>query len=318
MKTAPAAPAVELIQSRAAEVSFPAPVKPQWLSMTDLQRPAKPFENDKEKLDALFNDLDFFVMMAAATDDKKRVDVIAGTVLMVKYNLHRLFYDVSVDKALHPAEDPDFYRALATFERRAGLKVDGKFTVGESERLQFLADLESEAEIGTSPLKSVHGSETYASAYGTWVLQGENIAWPVNRSRIDCWRAERQCTVFTANVSLPRGRKDDVSGPLLMEPDVEYYDIIEWGKTELRARTASQCRQTTLSINWLTEQVHEVTTDTAKQGCPLSGPLTKPRLATLDDQTPIQQFFKSRKEMLKNVSDSPIERIRALLSTTKK
>ena len=145
------------------------------------------------------------------------------------------------------------------------------------------------------------------------MIQGEAIAYPVNRSQIACWRSDRTCAVFTANVALPGGRKDDVSGPLLMT-DVEYYDILEWSKSEVRARTASSCRQNVLTVNWATNQVHTVATDIAKDGCPVLGPLNKPRIATLESNDPIEAFFKKRQEMLKGVSNSPMERVRSLLS----
>lgn len=294
---------------------FPAPVKPQWLTKADIEQMAKPFEKSTEKLDALFSDLDFFVLMAATAKGESRSDTIAGSVLLVKYYLHRLFYSVSFDKVLHPADDPEFYTTLAKFERRAGLNVDGKFTVGESTRLRFLADVESEPEIRTTR-RLVNGSDTYASAEGTWVLQGEDIAYPVNRSQIQCWRADGRCIVFTANLALPGGRQDDASGFLLMT-DVEYYDIVEWGRNQMQARTSSSCRQITLTVNWATEQVHTVATDISKEGCPMVGPLTKPRIATLESGDPIEQFFKTRREMVQRVSNSPLERMRSLLPAPK-
>jgi hypothetical protein len=116
------------------------PVKPVWVTAADIERMAKPLEKETEKQDVLINDLDFFVLMAATAEAETRNETIAGSVLLVKYYLHRLFYLVSFDKVLHPANDPEFYTALATFERRAGLKVDGKFTVSESARLRFLAE----------------------------------------------------------------------------------------------------------------------------------------------------------------------------------
>jgi hypothetical protein len=122
----------------------------------------KPIENDDAKLDAMFNDLDFFLVMSAGADSE-RSDAVAASVLMVKYNLHRLFYPVSFDRTEHPSADPDFYNVLASFERRADLQVDSKFTWPEFQRLTFLASLDGEPKIGVAP-KMVHGGEAYASA----------------------------------------------------------------------------------------------------------------------------------------------------------
>ena len=133
-----------------AEISFPPPVKPEWLTDADFERLAKPFESDSAKMDEFVNNLDVFVVMAVTNKGKARSEAVAASALMAKYYLHRLFYEVSFDKALHPAEDPPFYTALATFERGAGLNVDGKFTLGEFTHLVFLAGLEGEPEVRTT------------------------------------------------------------------------------------------------------------------------------------------------------------------------
>jgi hypothetical protein len=104
---------------------------------------------------------------------------------------------------------------------------------------------------------------------------------------------------------------------MLFMTDVEYYDIIEWIKDEVRARTASSCRQSVLTVNWATDQVHTVSTDLAKGGCSALGPLNKPRVVTLENGDPIEEFFNKRKEMLKNVSDSPMEHVRSLFAPPK-
>lgn len=291
---------------------FPPPVKPVWMTAADMERLVKPLESDSAKREAFFDDLDFFVLMASAGKSEEQEKSKAAAVLTVKYFLHKLFYAVSFEKTSHPSEDPDFYHALATFERRAGLKVDGRFTVNESSRLQYLASLEGEPQIRTI-FKLVNGSGTYASAEGTWVIQGERIAYPVNRAQIQCWRSDRTCVVYTANVSMPEGRQSDIGGPLLMT-DVEHYDVAEWGAVEVRARTTTICRQIILTVNWAAKQAFTVATDLSKEGCPTLGPLTKPRVTTLEGGDAIEAFFKTRQELVQTVSNSPLERVRSLFA----
>jgi hypothetical protein len=263
-------------------------------------------------LDAFFNELDFFVMMASGATGKEREDTVARSALIVKYWLHRLFYDVSFDRAVHPADDPEFYVALATFERRAGLKVDGKFTVAESQKLQFFSDVESETEV-SAVIKSVVGGPTHVTAQGTWVLEGNDpLAFPVNRAEISCGRDVAQCVVFTANVGLPRDGPDSPNGYLLTT-DVVYYDVFEWTRDQVQARSSSFCRQTTLVVNWATQTTHQITTDRTAAGCPLAGPLAKPRLVTLEDGfKTLREVFKRRKALVSSVSNSPLDRIRQL------
>lgn len=299
------------------DAALPPPVKPEWLTKADLERAVKALGNDADKQNAFVSELDFFVLMSAdsAGETRSRHDAVAAGVLLVKYSLHRFFYPVSFDKTQHPADDPDFYRTLVMFERRAGLKVDGKFTVGESQRLAFLASLEGEPEITAGP-KLVHGSATYAMAEGTLVIQGDRIANPVNHVEIRCVRDDSGCDLFMAEVSLPEEHRSNLGSPQLTTY-TEHYDITEWNRDELRARTATSCRQIVLTLNWVTDQVHTVATDLSKEGCPSIGRLNKPRLVTLEDGfTTTKKFYESRRELLRGVSDSPLERVRSLYSLT--
>lgn len=295
---------------------FPTPVRPAWLTSADLERRAKALDDaDEAKRNAFIDDMDFFVFMSAgmATRVKRGDDAIAVSVLLVKHALHRLFYPVSFDKTQHPADDVDFYRTLVTFERRAGLQVDGKFTVSEWQRLNFLASIEDEPEMSAG-LKLVYGSENYAKAEGTLVIQDDRISNPVNRAEIMCSRAERRCDLFMAEVALWEGGRSDSKQPQLTTY-IEHYDVSEWTKEELRAKTTTACRQIVLTVNWVTDQVHSVATDLTKEGCPVTGRLTKPRLVTLEDGLgPVKQFYESRRELLRGISNSPLERLRSLLT----
>jgi hypothetical protein len=290
------------------DTSVPQPQRPQWLSAAEMEA----LDKDEAKAKEIFDGLDVFVMFASpqAGDEAARGRHLAAAVLMVKYYLHQLFYTVDFERTDHPADDPDFYAALVAFEQRAGLQVDGKFTFAEFQRLTYLSKLEHETEISAT-LKFVSVSNSYAAANGTWTLQGENIAYPVNRTEIWCWRPQLTCTVFTANIALPR--EDDVAGAATLLTDLLHRDVIRWTASEVQARSQSDCRQTVLTINGETQQVYEVTSDLTKEGCPLLGPLDKPRVATLDDSRIILKEYEARKAAARTVSNSPLQRIRDLM-----
>ena len=78
-------------------------------------------------------------MLAAGEQGVTRDRRIAGTALLIKTLLHRLYYDVDFGVERHPSEDPPFYAALAEFEQRAGLAVDGVFSSKEFDQLEFLS-----------------------------------------------------------------------------------------------------------------------------------------------------------------------------------
>ena len=292
---------------------IPAPVEPKWLTADDLEKMDEAAADDVD-------DMDVFVLMSLGTleadnDTAKatsaRDDALTAIVLMTKHALHQLFYEVSLDTNRHPADDPQFYSALVTFEQNAGLAVDGIFSVAEFDHLMYLAALETEQRISL-PFKLVHGDgSTYVSAIGTWVIQGEQIAYPLNTSAITCRRSDGSCADFHVDVRVPTPTS---SGAQVMTVS-DYYDITNWTPTEVRAVNRTFCRQNVLTINISTETVHIVSTDLTEEGCPLSGPLEKPRLTTLEDGFQIAQaYFDERREALAGISRSPIEEIRTLFS----
>jgi hypothetical protein len=289
-----------------AEVQNPRPVKPRWLSAEE----AKALDNDEAKA----RETDVFVAMAAgASDDASRRKDVTAAVLLTKYYLHQLFYPVNLEKTIHPADDPEFYATLSDFERRAGLAVDGKFTFAEFSRLAYLASVETETEISTIT-KFVHVDNAYASATGTWTMQADTIADPVNRSEIRCSRFDSTCTVFTASVLLPSEKDLGGSKGGLLTTDVQYYDVTRWTPGEVQALAKSECRQTTLTMNAETQQVYEVTTDLTREGCPVLGALKQPRVTTLEDGFRlIRKVYEARQAPARTVSRSPMGRIRELM-----
>ena len=96
--------------------SIPAPTEPAWITRDNV--------NEFNELDKeAFKALDFFVLMAAseATLDPNRdpaevelarKEALGLAVLATKYALARLFYDVSLDSALHPVDDHSFTTRL--------------------------------------------------------------------------------------------------------------------------------------------------------------------------------------------------------------
>ena len=289
------------------DTGAPAAIRPQWLTPAEVEA----FDKDEAKAEEV-KELDFFVLWAAeASDDANRARRLSAAVLLTKYYLHQLFYPVDLNKTDHPADDPEFYSALVAFERRAELLVDGKFTVAELEKLTYLAQLEHETEISAA-FKFVSVSNVFASAEGTWTLQGDTIAYPVNRTQIWCQRPDLTCTVFTANIALPR--EDGLAGSATLLTDVQNYDVTRWTASEVQARAQSDCRQTILTVNGETKQVYEVTTDLKKEGCPLLGPMDKPKVATLEDSSDvIRKAYEARKAPARAVSNSPMQRLRELM-----
>lgn len=287
--------------------SDPVPIPPKWLSASELKT-----LNEKGSSDDV-NRMDAFVLLAsgdssnATPDAIRRRQALEAAVLIVKYQLRTLMFDVSFDRLEHPSDDPAFYRALVSFERTAKLSVDGVFTASELERLNYLAGLVGEQQISL-PFKHVTGGVSYASAVGTWVLKGEQIASPINAVEIHCWRKEAQCDAFDATVVQP----DTGSGSHLLSTGMSYYSVLSWTPSEVQAVSETDCRRNVLTLNWETQTAFTISTDKQKEGCPFVGPLAAPRVATLEDGFRIHRvIYAKRREAL---AAMPVEELRKRLS----
>jgi hypothetical protein len=280
--------------------SLPPAVEPKYPTLAQLK------ELNAAKNDAALDEYDVFTLMGAgrmldAGDDAAKAerllrDGVKAAVLMVKVKLHQLFYDVDLNTLKHPAEDPAFYSALVAFEQKAGLAVDGRFTAKEWDRLAQAARLGNEEEVWL-PMKVVAaGGPGYATATGTWVMQGDKLAYPVNTVSIECSRSERQCVTHDTSIQIP-SETDSASSSLLVFTNTDYYDVVDWSPEEIRALTKSSCRQTVLTIQPVTKTVFLTTTDLTEKGCEIIGRLPAPRVSTLEDPRPImRELFKARRE----------------------
>lgn len=94
----------------------------------------------------------------------------------------------------------------------------------------------------------VHGWDGgYVSAQGTWVLEGERHASPINVSDINCFRSRELCHIAEA-------RMTDFSGNAL---SVIQYDlpITRWDSSTLEFEEDARCLRTTYVINRTTQKL---------------------------------------------------------------
>lgn len=294
---------------------MPDAIKPTWLTKADEER------LNKSPNSKAIDEMDVFVVSAAGLEDSDvRKQRVAALALTVKVALHQLFYDVDLRQTTHPSEDLALHRVLSDFEKRAGLVVDGKFTVREMGVLSRYAALASETEVRPSPgapMVFAYEQFGWVRAEGTWTLKGDTIAAPVNRSVIECHQTGRSCTVFTAEVHLLRN--EEASTGASLSTDVQYYDITSWTDNAVRAATTTVCRRNELIINVATKQVHTISTDIKPEGCPIVGKLGTPRVATLEDGwKATDEYFEQRREILKKVSHIPLDRLEQMWKEPKK
>ncbi len=294
--------------------TFPPAVKPKVLSQAERQRLSK--DRDAAK------STDVFVALSTdgkATTTAERQTAFAGVALLLKVLLHGLYYPVDFGVAAHPSEDAPLHAALSEFEQRAGLQVDGVFTLGEFEELSYYAALSGYVQAGTRPLnaKMIGHAPGYMFAEGTWVIQGERIANPVNSNRINCWRDLKMCIVSEGHVNPPS--RGGVSSGSSLYVDTSYWDITSWSDTRVVAEMKATCRRNVLTLDETAKQVFQVQTDTNGEGCgKLLEPLKAPRMTTLEDGFKVgTAHYDEMLTLVKKVSKFPFSEFERLSSGLK-
>ncbi len=247
--------------------------------------------------------LDAFSAFALESPDDKS-NTPENLALVVKMALARLYYPVSLERLGTPHDDPQLCSAWRKFESSAGINVDGVVTIAELGRLVGAADKATETNI-VLPMRSVIAYPDYVSVQGTWVMQGETIAWPINHSNITCSKSDRTCVEFSVNLS---GGADDGS-PALLNSNVEHYDLRVWTAEQVEAVSEALCAETRLTINTKSKTAFSVTAPLDKPSCRefqskagLPTQKRPPRLSVLEDGFEVsRRFYEQRRETAKKM-----------------
>lgn len=172
----------------------------------------------------------------------------------------------------------DLSAAIKKFQRDIGVEQSGELTFGEFTQLTDRAEALNINDVnlpGFTEQLFVYENDGYMSVQGTWIIDGENIAYPINTAQITCYGASSSCQQAQAKLlSLT-----DASNQNLIL-DVFSYTVVSWVDGEIIARptTPSECRNQTLTINSRTGDVFEMQTNGNREGCEI---LDKPRISRL-------------------------------------
>jgi hypothetical protein len=194
----------------------------------------------------------------------------------------------------------DHLQSTARTEEAQWVAVDGQATWFEFNQLWRIAGLArttpliADAGSADHPYVSVfqRGQYGWATAMGSWQIENEQIAFPVNWSRIECDLAQGVCNVLNTDVSAPSARSLATELPWYQvhpaaSPD--RFEVVRWSADVIEARSVpslmnQDCRFTTLTINEGTNSVSMVTQD-GERPCEVAGRvlprLERPRVTTL-------------------------------------
>ena len=217
------------------------------------------------------------------------------------------------------ADEKTVEEAVRDFQGDLSQEQTGELTLGQLTELGKRFNRRRDTSVYVYDDVFVFRLEGFIQANGTWIIEGEQIAYPINTSKIVCWRDRMNCQVIQANVRVPNVDSDDTSYSLSL--DTIDYEIISWGQDEVLARNSgmSNCRTNLLTINTNTNEVFEVTRNNNSEGCKLgdmtiSPPLEQPRIARLvDGFDATNAYWKSRKKETRDfVSTEATERFQEL------
>lgn len=172
------------------------------------------------------------------------------------------------------------------FQKDIGAEPTGELTIGQLKELQRRYARFKDTEIhvgGFGDQVTIYRGTGYVSAEGTWVIEGDDdIAFPVNKSKIVCRKYASECLLVQADVMIPSVGKSDDS--YMLSVDYDFYDVVSWNQNEVIAQDSGDCRVTTLTINSNSNEIYEITrnneTESCQQGFNLPS-LETPRIARM-------------------------------------
>lgn len=229
-------------------------------------------------------------------------DPIAYASSRIRRALAILYYPVDLSSSIDPREDRALREQVSAFQRTLNHEPDGTLSFGEFNRLLELETIGTATPIGFLWRRAPHVEADWAGAAGTWVIRGDQIAYPLNFAQIDCWRAAGHCEATEVHVDASdlSGVAGE-SGRYLAGARTTIYSIASWaaGKVEARSEPpAGECRFATLILDQSSGVVSEVSQDRS-QHCDhtLLPPLRAPRTSTLEDpELVVRNYFAARYE----------------------
>jgi hypothetical protein len=263
----------------------------------------------KEELESMSQEelkaLNVFEVMPVLFSEKK--DQAVGTsmvVLLTKFAMAKLAYDVDLLKTDPPEKDPSFGHQIQLFEKQAALVPDGVLTMEEWSLMLAVSEKVGESPIYFSDPAEVYDGGDWLNVAGTWIIEGDQIAWPINRSEIICQKSSSNCEVN--NISITVSKITESGNTHYVNVSKENYKIVSWSPNSVIAVSSGDCRTATLTVNISSNEVFETTSNVNKEGCDVLGlgtlpALEKPRISRLMPSWDITyNFWQARmKEILR-------------------
>lgn len=169
---------------------------------------------------------------------------------LIKRHMANLLYPVDMASFVRPEKDAKFREQIVNLQKQMGAPPTGILTSDQFDRLAEAAGDIDDRPIGTyPPIKMVFRGDNgdFVSAAGTGT--GDDLANPINVTRIMCLRASGTCSLSTAEFGL--GSLGSQLN-LLLPFD---YSITTWGPTRVTTTSEHPCGTAMMSIDIPTQSV---------------------------------------------------------------
>ena len=157
--------------------------------------------------------------------------------VVIRTGLRELYYVAPVQSL--SAEQAR--EGLSAFRSDIESKETGEMTIGEFQKLAVrgLRRRDTPAYAGDHVLVQI--LESYAVANGTWIIEGDDIYYPINTSKVECDRDRDTCVITKADVQIPNVDGDDNAYHLGLSS--ETFEVISWSRDEIIARALNHWRR---------------------------------------------------------------------------
>jgi hypothetical protein len=165
----------------------------------------------------------------------------------IKRYMASLLYPVDMTSFVRPERDPKIRELIVALQKQIGEPTTGILTYGQFSRLQDAARGIDERQVAVAPGKIVYRSDNgeAVGAVGTGVM--DDLANPINVSRILCSKLDGTCELSTAEF--------DLKYSMLTAPAPTIYEIKTWTPNRVTAIREHPCGSAFLTIDLATQDV---------------------------------------------------------------
>jgi hypothetical protein len=214
----------------------------------------------------------------------------------------KLLFSMQLNALMYPAID-NYQLAVKQYQRDLGDKDTGILTVSQIYKMEKRSEFQKLSRVFFPNQYSSYKTKSSASVQGTMMIHDERIAYPVNHTKLTCYKTDNHCELDQLYLNFPKADSWGANFHV-MEASTEYFDITSWGENTIDAVPSdpgSGCRKISFNLNFKTKEFYQIIRNGDK-ACEINGTtfpkLKKPRIAQIvDGEKIINTEFSNLKKM---------------------